>query len=126
MGAIKVILLVAFVIICILLVLLVLVQNDQGDGMGGLFSGAGTAAFGSRSGSVIHKTTFVLVALFFVVAFGIARLNKNSVPVADLSAVVEEENTTSESEESDGFNWAEYRSENEEAGNTAADSTISE
>ena len=76
MEAIKVVLIVLFVIISILLVLLVLIQNDEGGGMGGLLSGAGSQAFGSRSASVINKTTFVLVALFFVVAFSIARLNK--------------------------------------------------
>ncbi len=76
MNAIKVILLVAFVIISILLILLVLIQNDEGGGMGGLFGGAGSAAFGSHSASVVNKTTFVFVALFFLTAFCIARLNR--------------------------------------------------
>ena len=76
MEAMKVVLIVLFVIISILLVLLVLIQNDEGGGLGGLLSGAGSAAFGSHSASVINKTTFVLVALFFVTAFAIARLNK--------------------------------------------------
>ena len=76
MEAMKVVLIVLFVIISILLVLLVLIQNDEGGGLGGLLSGAGSAAFGSNSASVINKTTFVLVALFFVTAFAIARLNK--------------------------------------------------
>ena len=74
MEAMKVVLIVLFVIISILLVLLVLIQNDEGGGLGGLLSGS--AAFGSHSASVINKTTFVLVALFFVTAFAIARLNK--------------------------------------------------
>lgn len=76
MEAMKVVLIVLFVIISILLILLVLIQNDEGGGLGGLLSGAGSAAFGSHSASVISKTTFVLVALFLVTSFAIARLNK--------------------------------------------------
>lgn len=74
----KVALYVVFAIICVLLVLLVLVQNDEGGGLGGLLSGSGSAAFGSHSASVLNKTTFVLVALFFVTALSIAFLNKKS------------------------------------------------
>lgn len=101
MEAMKVVLIVLFVIISVLLVLLVLVQNDEGGGMGGLLSGAGSAAFGSRSASVINKTTFVLVVLFLLVAFGIARLNK--APALDLNdkeAVEETLDSDSEAE-----NW---------------------
>lgn len=76
MEALKVALIVLFVIISVLLILLVLVQNDEGGGLGGLLSGSGSAAFGSHSATVINKTTFVLVALFFVTAFSIALLNK--------------------------------------------------
>ena len=95
MGAIKVILMVAFVIICVLLVLLVLIQNDEGGGLGGLMSGSGSAAFGSHSASVINKTTFVLVALFIVTAFSIARLNKKPAVKSTLSPAVQESVDTS-------------------------------
>ena len=76
MGAIGVILLVAFVIISILLVCLVLIQNEDGEGMGGLFGGSNSQAFGARSGNVITKTTYILVTLFFLVTFGLALVNK--------------------------------------------------
>jgi preprotein translocase subunit SecG len=76
MNTIGVIFLVAFLIICVLLVSIVLVQNDAGGGMGGLFGNAGSAAFGSRSGSVLVKTTYGLVALFFVTSFVLAFLNR--------------------------------------------------
>ena len=59
MGAIGVILLVAFVIISILLVCLVLIQNEDGEGMGGLFGGSNSQAFGARSGNVLTKTTYI-------------------------------------------------------------------
>jgi preprotein translocase subunit SecG len=76
MSSIGIIFLVAFVITCVLLVSIVLVQNDAGGGMGGLFGNAGSAAFGSRSGSVLTKTTYGLVALFFITSFVLAFLNR--------------------------------------------------
>jgi preprotein translocase subunit SecG len=76
MGTIGVIFLVAFVIICVLLVSIVLVQSEEGGGMGGLFGNAGSAAFGSRSGNVLVKTTYGLVTLFFVTSFVLAFLNR--------------------------------------------------
>ncbi|WP_062429236.1 preprotein translocase subunit SecG [Treponema endosymbiont of Eucomonympha sp.] len=75
MGFIGVILLVAFVIICVLLICLVMVQDD-GSGVGGIFGGSNSAAFGSRSGSVLTRTTYVFVALFFITTFALALLNK--------------------------------------------------
>lgn len=75
MGVVKTILLVAFIIICILLILLVLVQNEDSDGMGGVFGG-NSAAFGAHSGSVLSKTTGVFVALFFVIVFALALVTK--------------------------------------------------
>ncbi|MCQ2580247.1 MAG: preprotein translocase subunit SecG [Treponemataceae bacterium] len=79
MSVISIILLVVFVIICVLTVGIVLLQNDESDGMGGLFGGAGSQAFGSRSANVLTKTTYVLVALFFLTSFGLAILNKSPV-----------------------------------------------
>lgn len=78
MGVIGVILLVAFIIICILLVCIVLIQNESGSGMGGLLGGGNSIAFGSRSGNVLTKTTYILVTLFFVSTIGLALLNKTN------------------------------------------------
>lgn len=78
MNAVRIILLVAFILICLLLVLLVLVQDDGQSGMGGLLGGRGTAAFGSHSANVLTKATFVLVVLFFSLALFLALLNKKS------------------------------------------------
>ena len=75
MGAIGVILLIAFVIICVLVVLVVLVQDEE-EGMGGLFGSRTSTAFGSHSATVLTKTTFVLVTLFFLTSFALALLNK--------------------------------------------------
>lgn len=72
----NVLLTVAFVIVSVLLILLVLVQDDGQNGMGGIFGGRGTQAFGSHSASILTKTTRVLVILFFVLALVLAFLSK--------------------------------------------------
>lgn len=79
MGVVKTVLLVVFVLVCVLLVLLVLVQNEEDNGMGGVFGGGQSAAFGARSANVLTKTTGVSVALFFLIAFVISLLNKPSI-----------------------------------------------
>ena len=97
MGTIGVVLLVFFVIVCLLLVLLVSIQDDGENGMG-LLGGRGTAAFGSHSGSVLTKTTFVLVFLFFALSLGLALVNKKPKIEKDLvPTTVEAADTTSES-----------------------------
>ena len=101
MGVIGTILSVVFVIVGILLVLLVLLQNDEGNGMGGIFGGQSSEAFGARSGNVLSKTTYVLVTVFFVLIIGLALLNKTPKSTALDAAVqdttaVEETYTTEE------------------------------
>ncbi|MGI5174119.1 preprotein translocase subunit SecG [Treponema sp. OMZ 840] len=103
MGVIGIILLIAFVIICILLVGIVLIQSEAGDGLGGLFGSGNSAAFGSRSQTVITKTTYVLVTLFFVTSFVVAFLNK-APAVGDLDAAAQQIQTA-ESSEKDGVFW---------------------
>lgn len=84
MGVIGVILLVAFVIVCILAICLILIQNEEGAGLGGLFGGASSTAFGSRSGNILTRTTYILVTLFFLTSFGLAIINKT--PTVKLEA----------------------------------------
>ena len=93
MGVIGIILLVAFVIICVLLVCVVLLQNEEGGGMGGLLGGGNSAAFGSRSGNVLTKTTYILVTLFFVATFILAFINK-APTVHSLDAAAAQEEAT--------------------------------
>ena len=66
------ILLVLIVISALLLILLVLVQDEQGEGVAGFFSGASTTAFGSRSGNVLTRFTTVLAAVFLFACVGFA------------------------------------------------------
>ena len=91
MGVIGIILLVAFVIICLLVIGVVLLQNEEGGGLGGLFGGSGSQAFGSRSGTVL--TTYVLVALFFIATFVLAFINR-APTVRSLDGAAEQSATT--------------------------------
>ena len=103
MGTIGVVLLVFFVIVCLLLVLLVSIQDDGENGMG-LLGGRGTAAFGSHSASVLTKTTFVLVFLFFALAFALAMVNKKPKLDKDLVPATAVESTES-STGAESSNW---------------------
>ena len=76
MGLISVVLLVILVISAVLLVLVVLVQDDQGEGLGGIFGGGSTTPFGSRSGNVLTRFTAILAAVFLFCILGIAWVNK--------------------------------------------------
>jgi preprotein translocase subunit SecG len=59
-----------FIIICLLLVVVVLLQKGRGGGLGAAFGGAGTAAFGTRTGDVFTWITIVLTAMFLLLAVG--------------------------------------------------------
>ena len=76
MGILGIILLVFFVIVAILLVLMVLIQNEEGDGLGGIFAGGSASAFGSRSGNVLTRTTTVLGSLFLIISLSLALLSR--------------------------------------------------
>lgn len=78
MGILSVILLVLFVIACILLILMVLVQDEQGEGLGGIFGGGSSTPFGSRSGNVLTRFTSILAAFFLILSLGLAWINKTS------------------------------------------------
>ena len=77
MGIFGIILLVFFVIVAILLILLVLAQNEEGDSLGGIFAGGSGSAFGSRTGNFLTRATSILGALFLVISFALALLNRS-------------------------------------------------
>jgi len=79
MGILSVVLLVFFVIVAIMLILLVLIQDEEGDGLGGIFAGGSGSAFGSRSGNVLTRTTTILGALFLVISIGLALIHRSPV-----------------------------------------------
>jgi preprotein translocase subunit SecG len=90
--------LVLFIIICFLLVIVVLLQKGRGGGLGAAFGGAGSSAFGTRTGDVFTWITIVLTALFLLLAVGAAVLvkppmGKANTPLFDPSAKSIEEAT---------------------------------
>ena len=61
---------VSFGIVCVLLIGIVLLQKGRGGGLGAAFGGAGSSAFGTRTGDVFTWITIVLTALFLLLAVG--------------------------------------------------------
>ncbi len=76
MGLIGIVLLVVVVLSAVLLVLLVLIQDEQGEGIGGIFGGGSSTPFGSRAGNILTRFTAVLATIFLVCTFALAWLNR--------------------------------------------------
>jgi preprotein translocase subunit SecG len=77
MGLLSIILLVIFAIAALIMILVIMLQDDQGEGIGGLFGGGSTTPFGSRSGNILTRFTSILGAIFIVGAFALAWLNRS-------------------------------------------------
>jgi preprotein translocase subunit SecG len=76
MGLLSIVLLVIFAIAAVLMILVIMLQDDQGEGIGGLFGGGSSSAFGPRSGNILTRFTSILGAIFIVGAFALAWLNR--------------------------------------------------
>ena len=76
MGLISIVLLVIFALAALLMILVIMLQDDQGEGIGGLFGGGSASAFGPRSGNILTRFTSILGAIFIVGAFALAWLNR--------------------------------------------------
>ncbi len=71
-------LLVIFAITAVLIIILVMLQDEQGEGFGGLFGGGGGGStFGATGGSVLAKATTILGVLFMVTALAVAMAYKS-------------------------------------------------
>lgn len=85
----QIVAIVFFVLVGILLAAIVLIQDEQGDTIGGLFSGGSNSAFGARSGNILTRTTSVLGALFIglaiLLAFWYRTPRGDAIPEAQIS-----------------------------------------
>ncbi|MBN2508855.1 MAG: preprotein translocase subunit SecG [Spirochaetales bacterium] len=93
MSIIAILLLVIFVITSLLLVTVVLIQDDQGEGFGGLFGGGSTTPFGSRSGNVLTRFTSILATIFIVSSLALAWINRSK-EVGDVEGAARRANQT--------------------------------
>lgn len=83
MDPITIVLLVVFAVISVILIGLVLIQNDQSEGMGGIFGGGASNQVGNRRGNILTKATSVLGTLFLVVCVLFALNYRNKEQSAD-------------------------------------------
>ncbi|MFA6134501.1 MAG: preprotein translocase subunit SecG [Phycisphaerae bacterium] len=68
MGTLQIILGGLFVVICLLLIVVVLLQKGRGGGLGAAFGGAGSSAFGTKTGDVLTWVTIILTGVFLLLA----------------------------------------------------------
>ena len=89
------VLLISHLIVTVLLILIVLFQRSEGGGLG---MGSDNQGFGTgtKSANPLSKLTWILTALFFLIAIMLTILSINS---GSNISVFEESNSTSESDE---------------------------
>jgi preprotein translocase subunit SecG len=117
MGFIEITLLAIFIISAIALIFVILIQDDQGDGIGGLFGGGGGSStpFGSRSGNILTKFTSILATVFILCSFGLAWINKTP----EKSGVLEAARRGAVSGEEQSVEWWENTSNETESTGTS-------
>jgi preprotein translocase subunit SecG len=108
MDIINIFLLVVFVAASLILILLVLIQDEKGEGLGGLFGGSSTTPFGSRSGNILTRFTTIVGAIFLFTSFMLAWLSK-SPESGDVVGAARRQGTTAEST----LNWWEKEAADE-------------
>lgn len=71
-----IIFLILIVLSGLLLIILVMLQDEGGEGLGGIFGGGSSTPFGSRSGNVLTRITAVLAAVFILCTLGLAYMKR--------------------------------------------------
>ena len=100
MGILSVLLLSVFGISAILLVVIILMQDEQSDGLGGIFGGGSSNQVGNRQGNILTKTTTVLGVIFLLVAFAVAWLNH-----LDTGGIIKAATTPTKTEQAKATDW---------------------
>lgn len=77
MGIIGTLLIILFVIVSVLLILFVLLQDDQGEGLGGLFGGSSASPFGGATNNALVRLTTILGTIFMVSSLLVALVVKS-------------------------------------------------
>ncbi len=77
MGVLGIILLVLFVIVALILIFLVVIQNENTQGLGGIFGGSSDTTFGSRSGNILTKITYGAAGAFLLLTFLLAFMSRS-------------------------------------------------
>ncbi len=76
MGIISIVFLILFVIVSFVLILLVVIQNENSQGLGGIFGGSSDTTFGARSGTILTKITYTVAGVFLGLTFILAFINR--------------------------------------------------
>ncbi|MCF7945020.1 MAG: preprotein translocase subunit SecG, partial [Spirochaetia bacterium] len=76
MGVLGIVFFVLFIIISIFLIFLVVIQNENAQGLGGIFGGTSDTTFGSNSGNILTKITYIAAGAFLVLSFVFALMNR--------------------------------------------------
>jgi len=95
------------------LIILVMMQDEGGEGLGGIFGGGSSTPFGSRSGNVLTKITAVLATVFIVCTLGLAYLKRT--PSASADSVLQEARKQKYEESEDQLWYVTTEPETEEA-----------
>lgn len=85
MAIVSLFLLVVFIITAVLLIVIVLMQDEQGEGLGGIFGGGNAAPVGNRAGNILTRATSIIATIFLVTLFGYAWINRTP-DTADVEA----------------------------------------
>ncbi|AYE35950.1 preprotein translocase subunit SecG [Borrelia turcica IST7] len=75
----KFLMFVFFIVTSFMIILLVLFQDEQGDGIGGVFGGGSSSIFGAKSSNVAIKITGFFIALFFIFVVTLSFINTKRV-----------------------------------------------
>ncbi len=68
-----------FIVTSFLIILLVLFQDEQGDGIGGVFGGGSSSIFGAKSSNIAVRITGFFIALFFIFVVALSFINTKRV-----------------------------------------------